>query len=145
MNNTHLINCDTKTVPYFNFNGKKFVAKPCDIYDGDTFGVVFYYNNELIKYKCRCYGYDTPEIKPSLSNPNRDKEKELAIKAKNRFIELINKSENKLITIECLKFDKYGRILVNVYNNVDTESVNDIMIREGHGKSYLGGTKDTNW
>ena len=145
MNNTHLINCDTKTVPYFNFNGKKFVAKPCDIYDGDTFGVVFYYNNELIKYKCRCYGYDTPEIKPSLSNPNRDKEKELAIKAKNRFIELINKSENKLITIECLKFDKYGRILVNVYNNVDTESVNDIMIREGHGKLYLGGTKDTNW
>ena len=136
-----LINCDTKTVSYFSFNGKKFSAKPCDIYDGDTFGAVFHYNGELIKYKCRCYGYDTAEMKPSLSNPNRDKEKELAIKAKNRFIELLG---DKLITIECLDFDKYGRLLVNVYNS-NNELINEIMIKEGHGKSYLGGTKDTNW
>lgn len=45
-------------------------------------------------------------MKPSLQNENRIHEKELAIKAKNRLEELLNKDETKL---ECLDFDKYGR------------------------------------
>ena len=47
---------------------------------------------------------------------------------------------------ECFDFDKYGRILVKVYNIDDVSlSINDIMINEGHGKIYDGGKKDTNW
>lgn len=129
------------SIPYFSFKNKIFDAKCCSVYDGDTFTVIFMYNGEIIKYKCRCYGYDSPEIKPLLIKENREEEIKLAHKAKDRFLELINKSPNGMIKIECLNFDKYGRILVNVYNNVDNDSINDIMIKENHGKQYFGGTK----
>ena len=45
-----------KDVPYFNFDNKSFIAKPCKIYDGDTFSVIIDYKGELIKYRCRCIG-----------------------------------------------------------------------------------------
>jgi len=144
--NNKLINIKThKDVPYFNFKNKSFIAKPCHIYDGDTFSVIFDYHGELIKYRCRCYGYDTPEMRPSLKNPNRDHEKKLAYAAKERIIELLEAHPSKLIRIECLDFDKYGRILIKAYNNVNEKSINEIMVEEGHGKWYDGGTKDSNW
>ena len=136
---------DDNEIPYFSFKENTFYGKPCNIYDGDTFSIIFNYKGELIKYRCRCLGYDSPEMKPPLKNENRLHEKELALKAKNRFIELISKHETKLIKIECFDFDKYGRILVNIYNLVDEKSVNDIMVEEGFGKLYNGGTKDRNW
>jgi len=131
-----------KDIPYFTFKGKTFYAMPCHIYDGDTFSVIFDYKGDLIKYKCRCIGFDSPEMKPLLSNPNRINEKELARKAKDRLTELLFKHSTKLIKIECLDFDKYGRLLINVWNMVDEMSINKIMIEEGHGKSYEGGTKE---
>ena len=131
-----------KDIPYFSFNGKTFYAKHCNIYDGDTFSVIFEYKGEIIKYRCRCMGYDTAEMKPSKTKENRTEEKELALKAKNRLEELLNKHHTKLIKIQCLEFDKYGRLLINVWNMVDTKSINEIMIEEGHGKAYAGGTKE---
>jgi endonuclease YncB( thermonuclease family) len=131
-----------KDIPYFSFSGKTFYAKHCNIYDGDTFSAIFIYKDELIKYRCRCMGYDTAEMKPLKSKENREEEKNLAINAKKRFEELLNKHPTNLIKIDCLEFDKYGRILVNVWNNVDSKSVNEIMIEEGHGKKYSGGTKE---
>lgn len=144
--NNKLINIKTdKDVPYFNFKNKSFIAKPCHVYDGDTFSVIFDYHGELIKYRCRCYGYDTPEMRPLLKNPNRDHEKKLAYAAKARIIELLEAHPSKLIKIECLDFDKYGRLLIKAFNNVNEKSINEIMVEEGHGKWYDGGTKDTNW
>ena len=130
---------------YFSFVGKTFFARACNIYDGDTFSIIFLHNNNVIKYRCRCIDYDSPEMKPSLSNPNREKEKALAVNAKNRFTELLTKHESGLVFVECFEFDKYGRILVRVYNMIDTKSINEIMVEEGHGKIYDGGKKDTNW
>jgi endonuclease YncB( thermonuclease family) len=129
---------------YFSFVGKTFFARPINIYDGDTFSIIFLHK-DVIKYRCRCIDYDSPEMKPSLSNPNREKEKALALIAKNRFTELLTKHESGLVFVECFEFDKYGRILVRVYNMIDTKSINEIMIEEGHGKIYDGGKKDTNW
>jgi len=136
----NLLNISPDDIKYFSFKGMTFDALPCNIYDGDTFSSIFVFNGRIIKYRCRCLDYDTPEMKPSLTKPNRDHEIDLAKKAKNRFIELLEKSPTKLVKIECFDFDKYGRILVNVYNNVDKEKVNSIMINENHGKPYDGST-----
>ncbi len=57
----------------------------------------------------------------------------------------MNKHPSGLVKIECLEFDKYGRMLLNVFNMIDTKSINEIMIEEKHGKPYFGGTKDINW
>ena len=135
---------ETDKHDYFSFVGKTFFARPINIYDGDTFSIIFLHK-DVIKYRCRCLGYDSPEMKPSLSNPNRDKEKALAVNAKNRMTELLTKHESGLVFVECFEFDKYGRILVRVYNMIDTKSINEIMVEEGHGKNYDGGKKDTNW
>ena len=139
--NNNLVNINPNDIQYFSFKGLTFNALYCNIYDGDTFSVVFIHNNSIIKYRCRCLGYDTPEMKPLLSKPNREQEIELAKKAKSRFTELLEKSSNKIIKIECFDFDKYGRILVKVYNNIDNDSINDIMIKENYGKPYNGKTK----
>jgi endonuclease YncB( thermonuclease family) len=134
---------DPNKIPYFNFKGQTFYAKPCHIYDGDTFSICWIWKGEPIKYRCRCLGYDSPEMKPSLSNPNREKEKQLALAAKNRFTQLLEANPFGLIKVECGEFDKYGRILVTVYNNIDSKSINEIMIEEHHGKIYSGGTKQS--
>ena len=133
-------------VSYFSFKGKVLMAKPCHIYDGDTFSICFSHNNEIMKWRCRCLGYDSPEMKPLLKNLNRDKEKELAKLAKARLEELLTaNASNGLVKVICGDFDKYGRILVTVCCYNSAESINDIMIKEGHGKIYDGGKKDNNW
>jgi endonuclease YncB( thermonuclease family) len=126
----------------FSFIGQSFIGIPANIYDGDTLSIIFVYNGIPVKYRCRALGYDSPEMKPLLSNPNREQEKKLALNSKERFIELLTKHPEKNIFIKCHEFDKYGRLLVEIWNYVDTCSINSIMINEGHGKPYTGGTKE---
>jgi len=142
---------DTSKIPYFNWKGKIFYARPCNIYDGDTFSICWIWKGDLIKYRCRCLGYDSPEMKPHkliqggkelVLNVNREKEKELAKAAKERFEQLLNANSSGLIKVECDDFDKYGRILVTVWNGIEIRSINQIMLDEGHGRPYLGGTKE---
>ena len=140
MNRDTLKSVDEKKVQYFTFKGKRLIVKPCNVYDGDTFSIIFWFDNRYVKYKCRCLGYDTPEMKPPLSSPNRDLEIKAAKVARQRFINLLEAGDG-LVEVECFDFDKYGRILVNVVNGVEKESLNEIMIKEGHGLAYDGGTK----
>ena len=84
------LKCCDKNTPEFRLSCDKRVCKVVDVYDGDTFSVVFDHKGELIKYRCRCYGYDTPEMRPSRKNPNREHEKKLAYAAKNRIIEIFS-------------------------------------------------------
>ncbi len=136
---------DHSKISLFSFKDKVIIARVIDVYDGDTCTILFEYNGEIMKYKCRAMGYDCAEMKPRKDDPNRDQEKKLALAAKNRFIELMG-GVDAIVQIKCLEFDKYGRILGYFYplntNIQETESINNIMIKEGHGKAYSGGTKD---
>ena len=127
-------------IPFFSFANNEFIIKILHVYDGDTFTGCFIYKNEIIKYHFRTLGYDSPEMKPLKTNPNRDQEKQLAIDARDKFIEFTN-CENDLVRVVCDKFDKYGRILVTVFNQ-NNENINRKMIDTGHGKPYNGGTKE---
>ena len=96
------------------------------------------------------FGYDSPEMKPSLSLENREEVKKNALVAKNRLMELLGSKD--YFKVHCHEFDKYGRLLVSVFvkGHDDDEddgvydfnkTVNGQMVREGHGYSYYGGTK----
>ena len=98
------------------------------------------------------FGYDSPEMKPSLSLENREEIKKNATRAKNRLTELLGSKE--YFKVYCHEFDKYGRLLVSAISDDDGVGVNDSayvydfnktinaqMIKEGHGYSYYGGTK----
>lgn len=133
-----LLKITNDDIPIFTFKGHKCLAKIVDVYDGDTFTGVFKYKKDYIKYKFRTYGYDSPEMKPLKSKPNRDEEKRKAVEAREAFKGITN-WENSLVTLDMLEFDKYGRILVNVYKN--GINVNEWMIKNGYGYPYYGGTK----
>ncbi len=128
------------SVDLFSLEGKKIRAKIVRVYDGDTCFAVFLLNNKPVKFKIRMEGYDSPEMKPPLSQENRDKEIKAANKAKE---ELQNLVLNKIVDLECGKWDKYGRLLAKIY--VDTNNkklyVNEHMVKNGFGYLYDGGTK----
>lgn len=142
-NNIQLCSIDSSKLNYFSFENQQIVAKITDVYDGDTFSAIFYYQNIPIKYRFRCLGYDAPEIKPLKSIEQRELIIEKAFQSKNKFIELTSKHPSNLVLLLCDKFDKYGRILATVFNGIDEQSVNQMMIVQGFAKSYDGGKKST--
>jgi len=121
----------------FSFNGLVCVAKIVDIYDGDTLRAVFRDGNgKLIQYKIRLIGYDSAEMKPLKSDPNRVAIKDKAKKAK----EALSSKVNDLVIMKCGNFDKYGRILAYLYTK-SGENINQWMMDNHHGIPYDGKTK----
>lgn len=161
MEDLNLLRSATNKVESFTLDGLTVIGKCVDVYDGDSIKVVIYYpmiNNDgtfekkLVKFTIRMLGYDSPEIRSK--DP---KEKEAALEAKKRLIQLTNLNNFGLIKIVFSKNDKYGRFLATVYEyqpifspnnknliiggNASFKSINDIMIEEKHGYPYFGGKK----
>lgn len=125
---------------YFSYDGKKLKARIVEVYDGDTCTAIFRQNGNsgpLIKYKIRLIGIDSPELKPRLICPNREKIIENA-KASKKVVE--DKILGRIVTLECGGFDKYGRILATIH--VGSCNLNEWLLEEGYAKSYDGGKKD---
>jgi endonuclease YncB( thermonuclease family) len=133
--------------PLFSFNGLNTYGKAVDVYDGDTFNIIISHYDSVYHFKARMFGYDSPEMKPSLALENREDIKKKAVLAKTRLTELLSSKE--YFKVRCHEFDKYGRLLVSVMCDDDTSSpsydfentINAQMIKEGHGYAYNGGTK----
>lgn len=135
-----LNSCDNKT-PLFSLEDKVKLCKVVNVYDGDTCKVVFRLNDQVHRWNIRMDGYDTPEMRPSKSKPNRDEEI-IAAKAAKEYLKGLVMNENQLVYIKCGKFDKYGRLLGTLYiKKNDLISVNQMMIDNKHGYPYHGGTK----
>ena len=148
-------------IELFTLNGVKTMGKIVDMYDGDTCKIVLLVNMQ--KFNCRLVSLDTPEMRPPLKKEHRDQEILNAHKCRNRLIQLatnchctsldlmLKKPEckslidtnTKLIYIHCLEFDKYGRLLVELFQHEhDKISINQLLINEGMAKAYDGGKKD---
>jgi endonuclease YncB( thermonuclease family) len=159
-----LVESTCENCPLFSLYNVKTVCKIVDIYDGDTTDVIIAYRDQLYHFKARLYGYDSHEMKPSKMDPNRDTKKQLAIAAKQRLWNLCTDLEptnftgqhSTILPVICGEFDKYGRILINIFrsgtnledqwtnNNMDewfSQTINSQMINEGYGYPYYGGTK----
>lgn len=152
------LRCSTNEVKTFSLNGKEFVGKIVDVYDGDTCSVVIILNRMLTKFKIRCYGYDSPELKPLKNEKNRGDIIKIANISKNYLISRITnvnislyksystnetkeliKDNTKLVKIKCYGWDKYGRLLADIY--VDNVNINLEMIKNNYGIEYHGKTK----
>ena len=152
-------NFNYNSTPHFTLNGKKMYGRVVNVYDGDTITVVLNIFNGFYKFNMRLNGIDTCELKSK-----NEKNKELACFARSRLISLITDkdiSETSLLKdrrminnflnknvycvwIECLEFDKYGRLLANIYSNENTsESFSNILLKEKLAYKYTGETKLT--
>ena len=138
MGNTCLVwnlSKQTNDLPIYSINGM-FTVKVVDVYDGDTITIIIYNKGDYEKHKLRMYGYDSPELHPRKNKENREREIELAIEAKNELSDLIL---DKIVTLECIGYDKYGRLLGTIYNN--KKNINKHMIENKYGYEYYGKKK----
>jgi micrococcal nuclease len=129
-----LLSQHTTTTPKFTLENKCVVGKCVNVYDGDTVHVVFRIpnlNDQAYKWVIRLTGIDTPEMKSK--NPV---EKAAAVRARDY---LRGEILDKIVVVECGEFDKYGRLLGNIY--INDVCLNTRMIELGHAKVYDGGTK----
>lgn len=164
MSSQLLENC-TKETPEFTLCGQLLQGKVVECYDADTCKIVLPVLGNLFKFVCRLNGIDTPEMKPRKDKPNRENEILWAKKARAELLSLIcNQTEafqnldikkeevidvlqknKKLINVKCLEFDKYGRLLVELYNIGTDKSFNDILVEKNFAVSYDGGKKINPW
>lgn len=125
---------DPSKVNKFSFKGLKQYVKIIKCYDGDTVTVLFRWNGIYVKKSCRLMGIDTPELRTKSK-----KEKNMAIAAKTYLESLIL---NKVVKVEFLADDKYGRPLINIYKGAfNKKTVNDMMIDNGYARQYYGQKK----
>ena len=125
----------------FTLKGRKCWGRVVDVYDGDTIKIILPIFGEFLRFNARLDGIDTAEIKST-----DDEIKKLAKKAKERLKELIAEKQNMekkvcIVWVECLEWDKYGRLLVNIYKKPGGESLAKILIKENLAYEYDGGRK----
>lgn len=109
-------------------------GKVIKVYDGDTITIAAKYpatDNTMYRFSVRLNGIDSPEIKGKTNA-----EKELAKKSRDMLHNLIY---NKVVSLEDVKTEKYGRLLANVH--MGNICVNTWMLNNGLAIPYDGGTK----
>lgn len=119
--------------------GDILISKVIRVYDGDTFFANIDAHPSIIgdTIGIRINGIDAPEIKGKC-----DKEKELAVEAKELLEDLLV-SGNKTIVLKNIQRGKYFRIVADVY--VSGRNVAKKLIREDLAVEYDGGTKTKDW
>lgn len=143
-----LNSCSTETVHKFSFStdGQRVACKVISVYDGDTLSVAMPLepkraDSPVYSFKVRLAGIDTPEMKPSLTEPNRELVISLAKRAK-RFLE--EETLGKIMYIEISGEDKYGRLLGTLFRDTQSyeeKSINQEMIKGNYALPYDGTEK----
>jgi len=123
-----------KSVEYFSLDGYETLAKIVKVYDGDTVHAVFKYFDKYYKWNCRLLHVDTPELR------TKDlEEKKRGYECRDKLSELIM---DKIVSLKCSKFDKYGRLLVEITIPETNVKIHEYLVSEGLAKLYEGKTKE---
>lgn len=136
---------DYSDAEYFTLENQIFSGKVVKVYDGDTIHIVFPYFGKMYKWSCRLTGIDTPELRTS-----NEKEKLYGKQVRDA---LRDKIMDKVVKIKCGEFDKYGRLLGEIFDancsdeTIQSEtsfqkSINYWMIENQYAFYYDGGTKN---
>tara|TARA_Y100000389_G_scaffold150817_1_gene150436 strand:+ start:1793 stop:2146 length:354 start_codon:yes stop_codon:yes gene_type:complete len=107
------------------------------VVDGDTIDALIDLGFDThVKKRIRLYGIDAWESR------TRDKEEKVkGLVAKERLKEIIElENEGKFILVSH-GVGKFGRVLGDIYLSPDSDSVNNLLISEGHAKNYNGGKR----
>lgn len=111
-------------------------GKVIKVYDGDTITIATklpYSNSPFFRFSVRLRGIDCPEIRTKNAN-----EKHCAKLAKEM---LYNNIYHKIVTLENVDYDKYGRVLADVL--LDGVNITQMLINKRLAVVYDGGTKHT--
>lgn len=130
--------------PMFTLGDVPRLAKVIEVYDGDTVTAAVELDKDTFRsFKVRLAGLDAPEMRPPLNAPNRSELLKAAESAKDYLQTLLL---NRLVHIQFLGTEKYGRQLARIYLEdpaAGKMSVNDMLLTGGFAKPYDGGSKTT--
>ena len=151
--------------PDFSLKDQVTMAKLVDAYDGDTVACAIPVGKDFYKFKMRLLGIDTPEMRPSRANADRDAEIRAAVATRNRLLQYVLGEDavdlatkytraqvrrmlaasDRLVCLRCHEFGKYGRCLVEIFlarEDVSRgASLNQRLVEEGMACRYDGGKK----
>ena len=114
----------------------EYNATVTKVVDGDTIDAMVDLGfGTWKKVRIRMHGINAPE---SRTRDLEEKKKGLAAKA--RLIELLDEVDNKFILVSH-GVGKFGRCLGEIFLNENSDSVNNLLISEGHGTEYHGGKR----
>lgn len=142
----------------FSLHGIVTLGRLVDIIDGDSLCIILPVFNNFYKYNVRLNGIDTCEMRSK-----NQENKNLAIRARDALLELVTEKKytieltkhniqeilNKSVItlfVECLDFDKYGRLLANVYFNSPITGkiqLSEYLLQNKLAYQYTGKTKLT--
>ena len=108
-------------------------GKVIKVYDGDTITIAAkpYHDYPVYRFSVRLNGIDAPELKTKNVN-----EKKHAVDSRDALKEKIL---GRIVTLENVKHDKYGRLLADVF--LHKENICKWMLHENFAVEYDGGTK----
>jgi endonuclease YncB( thermonuclease family) len=141
----------------FTLSGLATYAKVISVYDGDSIKCIIPLFNDYFIFDVRLNGIDTSEI-----HSNSDFLKHKALEARKMILDNIytqndielnaSKREiqdylynhNVIVWLKCYDFDKYGRVMVDMYANSEScESLSKILLDTNLAYEYHGDTKLT--
>jgi endonuclease YncB( thermonuclease family) len=102
----------------FSLEGQSCLGYCVKAYDGDTCTINIHTHVGNNEWKVRLSGFDAPELKTKNSE-----EKKHGIACRDMLLELIH---NKYVIVRCEKFEKYGRLLANVFIRAVVNSDDEI-------------------
>lgn len=111
-------------------------AKVVKVVDGDTLDALVDLGFDTWKQvRIRMMGINTPESR------TRDlEEKARGLAAKARLKEILKENKNKFILVSH-GVGKYGRCLGEIFTTPGDDSINNLLISEGHATEYYGGAR----
>ncbi len=127
-----------ETVPNKN---KTIKIRIIDVYDGDTFTFIMWYNKGPLRLRMRLINVDAPEIKGLNVSIL---ETQAAVAVRDILIPLLNE---KILYAEIYKWDKYGgRIVGDIYLDYNkTQKLSEWLLGKQLVKPYTGKQCKSKW
>jgi len=116
----------------------EYKVKVNEVIDGDTIDAMIDLGFDIFTNKrIRLSGIDCPESRTTDLH-----EKKLGLEAKEYLKNVLGNASTVIVkTLSTDAYDKYGRVLGQIYTDSSTTSVNELMISRGYAWSYDGGAK----
>lgn len=144
---------DMTTIDFFSLKGLESNARLYDVIDGDTIIVIFKYGSEFAKFRVRLAAINSEELNPKQGSEEQKEEKRLRAKHASEYLThmLCGTSADQpfkdrkvlrkylqetciIVDIRVNGYDKYGRILGEVYR--DDVHINSKLIEKGYAEEY---------
>ena len=109
------------------------ISKVIDVYDGDTVTLLCFIGNRLFRCAARLNGIDCPELRG-----RGEKEKKAAIGGRDY---VRSRILNTTMRTVASGRDKYGRMRVELFEELSGNSFTEELMRLKMGRAYIGDTR----